>query len=91
MVRWGIWCGALLGVLVLAVHRVLPALFTSDPAVRDAVGAFTLQRLEVQDGQVMFRVVVAPDSPEQLLGVADKLRTTMPGCNVSYVSLSDLI
>lgn len=39
MVRWGIWCGALLGVLVLAVHRVLPALFTSDPAVRDAVAA----------------------------------------------------
>lgn len=60
-------------------------------AVRQAVGAFTLQRLEVQDGQVMFRVVVAPDSPEQLIGVAEKLRAAMPGCNVSYVSLADLI
>lgn len=82
--------------MLLTVSGARQALLDGDAtrlmaAVRDAVGAFTLQRLEVQDGQVMFRVVVAPDSPEQLLGVADKLRTTMPGCNVSYVSLSDLI
>lgn len=37
MVRWGIWSGAVLGVLVLALHRVLPPLFTSDPQVRAAV------------------------------------------------------
>jgi Na+-driven multidrug efflux pump len=39
MVRWGLWGGAALGVLVLAVHRVLPALFTEDPAVRAALAA----------------------------------------------------
>jgi len=39
MVRWGLWGGAALGVVVLAVHRVLPALFTQDPAVRSALAA----------------------------------------------------
>ena len=39
MVRWGIWGGAVLGLVVLAMHRVLPALFTTDPAVRSALAA----------------------------------------------------
>jgi Na+-driven multidrug efflux pump len=39
MVRWGIWGGAVLGLVVLALHRVLPALFTTDPAVRSALAA----------------------------------------------------
>ena len=39
MIRWGVWGGAVLGLLVLAVHSVLPALFTTDPAVRSALSA----------------------------------------------------
>ena len=39
MVRWGIWGGVVLGVGLLALHRVLPALFTDDPAVRSAIAA----------------------------------------------------
>jgi Na+-driven multidrug efflux pump len=39
MLRWGVWGGAGLGVLVLAVHSLLPALFTTDPAVRSALSA----------------------------------------------------
>lgn len=39
MVRWGVWGGVLLGVGLLALHRVLPALFTDDPAVRSAIAA----------------------------------------------------
>jgi putative MATE family efflux protein len=39
MVRWGVWGGAVLGVAVLAVHRVLPLAFTADPAVRSALAA----------------------------------------------------
>jgi putative MATE family efflux protein len=39
MVRWGVWGGAVLGVLLLAVHRVLPAAFTTDEAVRSALAA----------------------------------------------------
>ncbi|MDR6863187.1 MATE family efflux transporter [Phycicoccus sp. 3266] len=39
MLRWGVWGGAVLGLLLLAVHRLLPALFTTDPAVRSALAA----------------------------------------------------
>lgn len=39
MVRWGIWGGVVLGLGLLALHRVLPALFTGDPAVRSAIAA----------------------------------------------------
>jgi Na+-driven multidrug efflux pump len=39
MVRWGVWGGVALGAVVLALHRVLPALFTDDPAVRSAIAA----------------------------------------------------
>jgi putative MATE family efflux protein len=34
MVQWGLATGVLLGVVVLAVRTLLPALFTTDPAVR---------------------------------------------------------
>ncbi|KRE39113.1 MATE family efflux transporter [Janibacter sp. Soil728] len=39
MVRWGVWGGVALGAVVLALHRVLPSLFTDDPAVRSAIAA----------------------------------------------------
>jgi putative MATE family efflux protein len=39
MLRWGVWGGAVLGLLVLGVHSALPSLFTSDPAVRSALSA----------------------------------------------------
>jgi putative MATE family efflux protein len=39
MLRWGVWGGAVLGLLVLAVHSLLPALFTTDPSVRSALSA----------------------------------------------------
>jgi putative MATE family efflux protein len=39
MTRWGVWGGAVLGLLVLAIHSLLPALYTTDPAVRTALSA----------------------------------------------------
>ncbi len=39
MVRWGLGGGAVLGVALLATHRVVPALFTADPEVRTALAA----------------------------------------------------
>lgn len=39
MTRWGLLCGAALGVLVLATHTVLPALFTPDPPTAAALAA----------------------------------------------------
>lgn len=39
MVRWGVWGGLALGLVLVALHGVIPALFTSDPAVREALGS----------------------------------------------------
>jgi putative MATE family efflux protein len=39
MVRWGVWGGLAVGLGIAALHGVLPGLFTSDPAVREALGA----------------------------------------------------
>lgn len=41
MIQWGLAMGIMLGGLVAALHQVLPAVFTGDPAVR-ALGAFLL-------------------------------------------------
>ena len=39
MLLWGVIGGGVLGTLLLATHSVLPALFTSDPAVQSALSA----------------------------------------------------
>jgi putative MATE family efflux protein len=39
MVRWGVLGGVGAGLVVLALHRVLPVLFTSQPDVRDALAS----------------------------------------------------
>lgn len=39
MVRWGMWGGVALGVVVLALAPALPSAFTPDPAVRAAIAA----------------------------------------------------
>ena len=39
MVRWGVGAGFVLGAVVLALHRVLPPLFSPEPQVQAALGA----------------------------------------------------
>ena len=39
MLRWGIGGGLVLGLVLVALHGVIPPLFTSDTDVRDALGA----------------------------------------------------
>jgi putative MATE family efflux protein len=39
MLWWGVIGGGVLGILLLATHSVLPALFTSDPAVQTALAS----------------------------------------------------
>ena len=39
MTWWGVLGGAVLGAVVLALHQVLPPLFTPDPAVQQALAA----------------------------------------------------
>jgi putative MATE family efflux protein len=39
MTRWGVWGGLGLGLAVVALHGVIPPLFTPDPQVQDALSA----------------------------------------------------
>lgn len=39
MLRWGVWVGVGIGVVVLLIHALAGSAFSPDPAVRDAVGA----------------------------------------------------
>jgi putative MATE family efflux protein len=42
MLRWGVWFGLVLGVVVLAGHRVIPLGFSTDPGVHEALAAALL-------------------------------------------------
>ena len=39
MTRWGVWGGLGVGLVVVALHGVIPPLFSPDPAVQEALGA----------------------------------------------------
>ena len=42
MVRWSVWFGVILTVLIVALHRVVPHGFSQDPDVRTALAAALL-------------------------------------------------
>ncbi|CCH75417.1 MATE efflux family protein [Nostocoides australiense Ben110] len=77
MIRWGIWSGLAVGVVVLALHRVLPALFTDDPGVRAAVAAGLVV---VAVGQVLSGFVFVIDGV--LIGAGDARWLSMSMCLV---------
>jgi putative MATE family efflux protein len=39
MIQWGVWGGLVIGLLIVALHRVIPPLFTGDEPVRGALAA----------------------------------------------------
>ncbi|MCK0114312.1 MATE family efflux transporter [Ornithinimicrobium sp. F0845] len=42
MVRWGVWFGVILTVVIVALHRVIPLGFSTDPEVKAALAAALL-------------------------------------------------
>ena len=42
MVRWGVWFGVILSVLIVALHQIIPLGFSTDPQVRAALAAALL-------------------------------------------------
>jgi putative MATE family efflux protein len=85
MIRWGVWGGAVLGLLVLGVHSLLPALFTTDPAVRSALSAALIV---VAIGQPLAGYVFVVDGV--LIGAGDGrwLAKAMAATLVLYLPLA---
>lgn len=66
MLRWGVWFGAVLTVLIVALHRVIPLGFSTDPEVRSALAAALLV---VAAGQTVAGVAFVLDGV--LIGAGD--------------------
>lgn len=59
--------------------------------VADTVGRATVQRFGVIDGEVQYRVAIAPRSTERVGEMVAALRTRLPGCRISYINVKGLL
>ena len=84
MIRWGVAGGFVLALLIIGLRDVLPALFTTDPAVRAVVSAGLLI---VALRQPLAGYVFVVDGV--LIGAGDGrwLARAMVGCLVAYLPL----
>lgn len=57
----------------------------------EVAGSYTLQRLDVDGGQVQLRAVVRPGTDAELSRVVSSLSDRLPGFRVSYVNLEGLL
>ena len=55
------------------------------------LGDYSVQRLEVEGGEVRLRVTVQPQDDKQITSVIACLRSALPGCSISYVNLENLL
>lgn len=85
MVRWGIWSGAALTVVVALSHRLLPPLFTPDTAVQEAI---SVGLLVVAAGQIISGYVFVIDGV--LIGAGDARWLAISMCAVlaAYVPMA---
>jgi len=56
-----------------------------------ALGSYEIQRFEYEDGQVQFRATVRPESSEEITAMMADLQKKLPGCQLSYVNLDNLL
>lgn len=59
--------------------------------VSEVAGPYRVQRLDVEDGELQFRAVVAPESEEAIPAMVSGLQSRLPSCRVSYVNLESLL
>ncbi len=50
-----------------------------------------IQRFDCEDGKVQMRIIIAPESDDDIVSLMEKLNTRMPECAVSYVNLNSLL
>ena len=84
MVRWGVGFGVVLGVLIIALHRLIPLGFSADPEVRAALAAALLV---VALGQPLAGVAFVLDGV--LIGAGDArwLAAAQVVCLLGYLPL----
>jgi uncharacterized membrane protein YhiD involved in acid resistance len=54
-------------------------------------GGLTIQRFDLEDGEVQFRANVVMKGPEETTRLMSELRTRLPGLQVSYVNLETFL
>ncbi|HEY7820056.1 MAG TPA: DUF4956 domain-containing protein [Vicinamibacteria bacterium] len=54
-------------------------------------GGLTIQRFDLEDGEVQFRANVVMKGPEETTRLMSELRTRLPGLQVSYVNLESFL
>jgi uncharacterized membrane protein YhiD involved in acid resistance len=59
--------------------------------LRSLTKGLTIQRFDLEDGQVQFRANVALQEPEETTTLMSKLQTKLPEFQVSYVNLDTLL
>ena len=59
--------------------------------LKETVGAYNIQRLESDGDQVQFRATIRPPSEKDVTVMMAELQERLPGCQISYVNLLNLI
>ena len=59
--------------------------------LKEATKNLTIQRFDVEDGQVQFRANVELDTPEETTALMSRLQSKLPQFQVSYVNLDSLL
>jgi hypothetical protein len=59
--------------------------------VGEVAGRYRVQRLDLDDGDLQFRAVVAPESEEAIPNMVSGLQARLPSCRISYVNLESLL
>jgi len=60
-------------------------------AVTEVVGRAAVQRFGVLDGEVQYRVALAPHTPDELNRMMAALHARLPACHLSYVNVNGLL
>ena len=82
--------------LLLTVGGPVASVFNGDTAqlsavVREVVGSFTIQRLDIENDHVQLRAIVAPLGHDEIGRMVAVLYQRLPGCSVSYVNMANLL
>lgn len=59
--------------------------------LKQLTGGLTIQRFDLEDGEVQFRANVSMKDAEQTTRLMSELRTRLPGLQVSYVNLESFL